>query len=1052
MKPLQLTVSAFGSYAEETIFDFERMDHGIFLITGDTGSGKTTIFDAICFALYGEASGESRNGAMMRSQYASDAQDTWVDLVFSDQGKRYRVRRSPSYERVSRRKNRDGAYARTTVLQKAALFLPDGSEFPGNLSQVNQKLKEIVGVDRAQFSQIAMIAQGEYVRLLYASSKERKEIFSRIFHTGLYGRIQRILREKNKALSELQKQNEGFCAHELTQIRLLPASPYRGAWEEAVTHTETKSAELLSLLNAIEEETRREEAAARRRLSALIAEAAVGEQRLAEAEKHNRMLDGLEAALKRLSELEAKQEAFAQKEERLARAGQAEPVRQIELLRLEAEADYTACGQRAAALRKMLDERLEAVEAAGRARKEAEAAARTRRPPLEAQISKLDEAMPAYEELDQKERLYKEKKREQEIFHRREKELADTLAALGEEENRLQTAVNQATEAAIRLEETKREEERRRLRLRRLKALLELAEEEKREAKALLLEQEQLKKAQEKYEDAEEDYRLKNRQFISIQAGILASDLKEGEKCPVCGSVHHPDKALLSKEDVTEHKVEAARKRRNQADGALKEAALACQKRRAGLDALKRRQEEQRQELAEPGQGVNDTDISGAPMNLKEEEAAYEQILSARRDLEEQSGARGGLLARLADLKETKKQAGAEHSALTAAKEEGERALAKLELELQQLKKHLKWESRSEAADERAHAADELKALEQALNEASALYEARNSEKSEAAGRLAAEEQARQALEQKRLALAEEEAALCRRQGFEDEAACRAALLSADEKKDLQNQIRAYENACLEARANCESYRAVTKGLKRESLEELRAALAALAAKREASEQESSALSAMRNANTAALKRLTALFEEREKLNGEKQEIEILYNTADGNLKPAHLDFQTYIQRRYFKEMIHAANQRLKVMCDGSFLLKCRDLERLGRQGEAGLDLDVYSMLQDRSRDVKTLSGGEAFMAALAMALGMADIIQNAAGSVKIDAMFIDEGFGSLDEESRMKAIRILKGLAGDRKLVGIISHVTELKEQIGRKLVVKKDERGSRAVWEVEE
>ena len=150
--------------------------------------------------------------------------------------------------------------------------------------------------------------------------------------------------------------------------------------------------------------------------------------------------------------------------------------------------------------------------------------------------------------------------------------------------------------------------------------------------------------------------------------------------------------------------------------------------------------------------------------------------------------------------------------------------------------------------------------------------------------------------------------------------------------------------------------------------------------------------------------------------------------------------------------MIHAANQRLKVMCDGSFLLKCRDLERLGRQGEAGLDLDVYSMLQDQSRDVKTLSGGEAFMAALAMALGMADIIQNAAGSVKIDAMFIDEGFGSLDEESRMKAIRILKGLAGDRKLVGIISHVTELKEQIGRKLVVKKDERGSRAVWEAEE
>ncbi len=1050
MKPLRLTVSAFGSYADETSFDFERMDHGLFLITGDTGSGKTTIFDAICFALYGEASGESRSGAMMRSQYAADAQDTWVDLLFSDQGKSYRVRRSPSYERVSRRKNRDGAYTRTTVLAKAALFLPDGSEFSGTLTQVNQKIKEIVGVDRAQFSQIAMIAQGEYVRLLHASSKERKEIFSRIFHTGIYGRIQRILREKDKALSELQKQNEGFCLHALSQIRLLPASPYRAAWEEALKRPETGSGELLSLLRAIEEETRREEEAARRRLAALIADMAAGGQRLNEAEKHNGMLDSLAAAEQRCLELEAQREAFAQEEERLARAGQAEPVRQIEIQRLEAEAECTACGTRITALQKSLDKRREAAEAAGRAREEAETALSRRRPGLEAQLARLDEAMPAYEELDQKEALYSAEKRRQETFHRRETELEKTLSALEAEKSRLETAVKQAMEAAIRLEETKREEERQRLRLRRLKALLELEEEEKREAQALCLEQERLKKAQKKYDSAEEEYRLKNRQFISVQAGILASELKEGEACPVCGSVHHPSKALLSGEDVTEQKVEAARRRRNQADEALKEAALACQKRRGRLEALKKRQEEQKKELAEAI--TEPKDAYSAPGSLEEEEAAYKALTSARRALEAQSSARGALSARLDRLDTEKQQISAERSSVTAAREEGERALSKLELERLQLKKHLKWESQGEAADERARVADALTSLEQALREASSCYEAKNSEKSETAGRLAAEEQTRQALETKRLALIKEEAALCRRQGFDDEAACRAALLTEDEKKELQGRIRAYQNACLEARTNCESLKAVTRGLKRESLETLREALAALTKKREACEQESGALSAMRTANETGLARLSALFGERRKIDGEKQEIEILYNTADGNVKPARLDFQTYIQRRYFKEMIHAANQRLKVMCDGSFLLKCRDLERLGRQGEAGLDLDVYSMLQNQSRDVKTLSGGEAFMAALAMALGMADIIQNAAGSVKIDAMFIDEGFGSLDEESRMKAIRILKGLAGDRKLVGIISHVTELKEQIGRRLVVRKDERGSRVAWEAED
>ena len=192
---------------------------------------------------------------------------------------------------------------------------------------------------------------------------------------------------------------------------------------------------------------------------------------------------------------------------------------------------------------------------------------------------------------------------------------------------------------------------------------------------------------------------------------------------------------------------------------------------------------------------------------------------------------------------------------------------------------------------------------------------------------------------------------------------------------------------------------------------------------------------------------------EREKIREEKQQVDVLYMTADGKLSgSARIDFQTYIQRQYFKQMIQAANRRLKGMTDGAFLLQCRELSDLGKQGEAGLDLDVYSLMMDRVRDVKTLSGGESFLAALAMALGMADVIQNTAGSVRVDAMFIDEGFGSLDEESRLKAIRILKELAGDRRLVGIISHVTELKEQIGRKLLVTKDAAGSHAVWELED
>ena len=190
MKPLQITMSAFGSYAGEATVDFERADHGIFLITGDTGAGKTTIFDAIAFALFGESSGRKRDGSMMRSQYAPDERETFVTLVFSQKGKRYQVRRRPSYLRLSRRKNKNGEYTPVQVTAQASLILPDGTEYPGGIREVNQKLQELIGVDYGQFSQIAMIAQGDYLRLLHASSRERKEIFSKIFDTGVYRQVQ----------------------------------------------------------------------------------------------------------------------------------------------------------------------------------------------------------------------------------------------------------------------------------------------------------------------------------------------------------------------------------------------------------------------------------------------------------------------------------------------------------------------------------------------------------------------------------------------------------------------------------------------------------------------------------------------------------------------------------------------------------------------------------------------------------------------------------------------------------------------------------------------
>lgn len=292
-----------------------------------------------------------------------------------------------------------------------------------------------------------------------------------------------------------------------------------------------------------------------------------------------------------------------------------------------------------------------------------------------------------------------------------------------------------------------------------------------------------------------------------------------------------------------------------------------------------------------------------------------------------------------------------------------------------------------------------------------------------------------------------------KKNGFATEEEYRNSVLTDNEIAMLSEDMERFNQELLKARTIFQQLRMAAKKLTRVEESELLKERDMLTDEKAKAAERAGLLSARRIRNEGAYRNLQKLMEERRKLKEEKQQIEILYTTADGKVTgSARIDFQTYIQRQYFRQMIHAANKRLCIMTDNQFLLQCRDMELLGMKGEVGLDLDVYSMSTDRTRDVKTLSGGESFMAALAMALGMADVIQSTAGKVNIDAMFVDEGFGSLDESSRMKAIRILKELAGDRRLVGIISHVTELKEQIDRKLLVTKNDKGSFVHWELED
>lgn len=1070
MKPLKLTLSAFSSYAGVTEIDFEKADHGLFLITGDTGAGKTTIFDAISFALYGETSSDSRDGTMMRSQYAKEGEETWVELAFLDRGKVYRIRRSPAYQRISKRKNRDGERTVTTVQAKAALVLPDGSEFPGRIGDVNEKIREIVGVDRNQFSQIAMIAQGEYMRLLHASSKDRKEIFSRIFNTGIYRTIQQKLKELDNGLFIRLKDNENLYRHELSQVSVPISRPdLRERWVEISDKPETKEEEILALLEEIAAESSRQALESGVEQEKYVRELAVLAQKLELVKEQNRRLNDYDAARKILVGLEEKIPGYEEKSARLERAERARPLEPVLKARESDEAELKMATGRVKELVRELKEIKKPLEEAVRLRQESQEELSNRRPALEVSIGRLKEAMPSYDILDEKRRKLQILKAEAEKLTRWQQESEHRVAGLELTRKALTLEEESLSMTPINLEKISKREgllENRLKELRQLEAKLGILETL---TTASLQKKKEVLAAQRRYNGAEEDYGRKNSLFIAVQAGIMAKGLMEGDPCPVCGSLHHPSKAVIKREDVTEQQVNEAREKREEADRAYREAA-------AGSQECLIRLEEQERQVTEQESGLFKE--SGAPQpeadgatgqnpspELKQEERKKRVLLEMETclSLAKETAVKKRELERLVTLLEENRRKQLENR---QEKEEEEQKLGLLrpksqdavihyrqaQTGMEQLKKSLKWDSREEALRELNRLKKEKEALEQRAGNAAGRAVDLENRYLQNITYLSSEKEKRDNLKKKAILGRENWARALLTGSFGSEEDFRRAVLEEKERKRLADEIGKFQSELLKSRTIYQQCEKEAQGQTKVEEEEIRKAIELLTQEKQSSANRAGQLSVVKVRNEGAYQNLQTLFGERKKLKDEKQQMETLYTTADGKVTgAARIDFQTYIQRQYFKQMIYEANKRLSVMTENQLMLQCREMEMLGMRGEVGLDLDVYSMSTDRLRDVKTLSGGESFMAALSMALGMADVIQKTAGKVGIDAMFVDEGFGSLDEASRMKAIRILKELAGDRRLVGIISHVTELKEQIGRKLLVSKNEKGSSVRWELD-
>ena len=874
MKPIQLVLSAFGPYVERTVIDFSALgEEGLFLIAGDTGAGKTTIFDAISFALYGEASGgkEKRKSKSFHSDYVSDQTETYVELTFRHRGETWWIRRNLEYQRPAKKK-KDGMETTTRQAADAQMRNEDTGEEILRMDDVNRRVRELLGLTQDQFTQTVMIAQGDFLKILTASSDDRKKLFRDLFHTNLYVDLQSRLQEKNRACADEQKALEQVILS--AEGKIDPEAEFAEreillSYCGQIQHTDALCALLARLIEqekAAQEQARAQKKEAADQIGALIAA-------VTEGERVNRDFADWESKKARLAALTAGQGEIDAQRAALAAARRAQQLETDEALMRRTRRDMDA--QRAA-----LSEAQAALEQAEKALPEAE----TRMKEAESRGGEIHALLA------------------------QAKQMEDCLPVLGEVE--------------------------------RLKAALDT---QKRELQRLTADS---SRAQAAYTAAQNSYYLS-------QAGLLARELKAGQPCPVCGSTAHPCPAQITPETVTRQALEQAAQRRETAEKAQSDAATRLAANQAALD-------EREDRLRALKIGADET----------------QQRLAARIDAAHQAAA------------DRQREIDAARSAYQAL------------------------DKRKTAAQSAVDAAQkQLAALEKDLRAQT------------------------EAFEQKRAA-----------HGFENEASYRLAKRTNADIERLDREIRNYDEQKRTLAAQTHELEDKLSGRQRTDLTALQNRRAAALDRQAKAENAEKAMVRKLTLHESAEREIRQANAAIQKKRGKWQIIQELYTCcagiAAGNPR-AKLTFEAYVQQYYFRFVVAAANKRLTRLTDGMFTLRVMR-EAANRVSQSGLDLEVLDRSTGQARDVSTLSGGESFLASLALALGLSDAVQSQSGQIRMDAMFIDEGFGSLDENALRSSIDVLLELADGKRLIGIISHVQELEERIDKQIVVTKTPNGS--------
>lgn len=1053
MKPVKLIMSAFGSYGGTEIIEFNKIKNGLFLIAGDTGSGKTTIFDAIMFALYDSMSGKERKSVMMRSEYASDEMETYVEFTFSYGSSVYTIKRFPAYERKSKRRNKDGKYATIRQQAKAELIMPDGTQFNGKIMQVNKKIEEITGLTAEQFNKIALIAQGEFQELVMDKTGRRKEIFRQIFSTQVYGDIEDIIFKKYKAEATQLKYNSTKLEELAGGIEFQEESPYKEEFRIAFERKDTEQDGVTEVLG--KEIARLKEVYNNK--NTLYSEKEKEYSRLNECitkgREKNKLIDRLLQFELQKEELDAAKEETDNKIIVLELAKKAEKVLFTEKNYNSRKDEYNKADKKAKDILLKEETLVLKFNEASEKYKQAEEEYNQLMPGYITKRDSLKQDVEKYKILSEKEKMLSRLETSVKNVLSDKENKTKELVKIKEEINISNDILKSYEMLELETGQTETEKKKYNEEQGVLVQLIQKKETCSQWQEDLLVLGKKLLACVKKWEESRRKHEEYNRTYIACQSAFLAEALKPSCPCPVCGSTEHPHPAKRPDNAITEEmvkKAEAAERKceteKNKMQKEMETAKSAFSAEIALLNEYIERLSGKEKLQAEVYSIENYS--SERLQQIIEEKRIWllsenKRISSNLKELKKKAADKKSRQEGLEKLKDLQEKA-------LKWIENKEKEIHRLEMDLEVLKNEIKTFKSSLAYDTEEEAERRLRECEENLNMLDGRYRSADKELKDTQKKLvsvqgAKEELARQLkdLESSLAELSQTFQEALKENGFKDIEEYRNSITDAAAIKKMEREIAAYNETCVSNSTGIKTIKEQLDNTVKVNIDSLEQPLEELNLLIAGIKKELGQYSFYIQSNSKALERLAALMEERRAMSEKLRVIKSLNEAANGKIH-----FQTYIQRQYFKQIIQAANQRLSKIAPGKFLLECRDIGT-GGQGETGLELDVYNPLTGKSRDAHTLSGGETFMASLSMALGMADIVQNTVGKARLDTMFIDEGFGSLSDDARDKAVNVLLELAGSNRLVGVISHVSELKEQIPQKLTVTKGNRGSSVKWD---